>query len=418
MSRSTIVEDAAARQSFWARTVVSLRYRDFRLLWLGSVAEHVGEFMEIAAMLWMVHQLTRSPLMLTIVGSARFAPMVLFPIIGGVVADRMDRRRLLIATLLGSGFLSLCLSLLTLAGLAEVWFLILICLLSGVAMSFNHPARQAILPNLVKKEHLLNAVSMDFFSVQGARLVGMAAAGYLIAALGPWSIFLLRAVGCALAVFWLELAQVPPTPISSQGKTSRQNLLEGFRFLRSNAAVLILVVLYLTPWLAGNTFATFLPVFCSDILNIGAVGYGHLQAASGFGSLLAMIGLTPFTHYKKKPKLMVGSLFLMGLCLIAFSVSVWPVVSYLLLVVVGAMQMAFTAVNTALLQWILPDQFRGRVQSWREVAFGLGMTGSIVLGAIAQWTGVQISLGILAAFVLVVSLLLIGLLPRMDEHQA
>jgi MFS family permease len=412
------IEGVKVRKSFWSQTIVSLQYRDFRLVWLGSVTEHLGEFMEIAAMLWMVHQLTRSPLMLTIVGSARFAPMMAFPILGGVVADRMNRRNLLVATLVGSGLLSLCLSILTLLGLVEVWLLILICLLSGIAMSFNHPARQAILPNLVRREDLLNAVSMDFFSVQGARLFGMAAAGYLIVAFGPWSIFLMRAVGCAMAVFWLDRAQVPATPISPSGKTTKENLMEGLRFLGSDREVLILVVLYLAPWLAGNTFVTFLPVFCSDILKVGAVGYGHLQAASGLGSLLALIGITSFTHYKKKPKLMVGSLLLMGICLIAFSASVWPLVSYVLLVVVGVMQMAFTAVNTALLQWILPDRFRGRVQSWREVSFGLGMTGSIALGVIAKWTGVQISLGILAAVVVVISLLLLGFLPRMNRQQA
>lgn len=417
MSQSSAIDDTTVRDSFWTLTLVSLRYRDFRLVWLGSVTEHVGEFMETAAMLWMVNQLTHSPLMLTLVASARFAPMVFFPIIGGIVADRVNRRSLLMVTLVGSGFLSVCLSILTWMGLTEVWHLILICLLSGVAMSFNHPARQAILPNLVKKDHLLNAVSMDFFSVQGARMIGMAMAGYLILAIGLWPIFLMRALGCAVAIFWLGMAHVPPTPITAKGKTSIKNLMEGFGYLRSHTMVLILVVLYLIPWLAGNTFASFLPVFSSDILRIGAVGYGYLQASPGLGSLIALVALTFFTYSRKKPKLLVGSGVVMGIGLIAFAASGWVFLSYALLIVIGAMQMVFTAVNTTLIQGIVQDQFRGRIMSWREVAFGLGPTGSIVFGAIAQVTGVQISLGILGAVVLVPMLLLLAFIPRMNKYQ-
>jgi MFS family permease len=396
---------------------VSLRYRDFRLVWLGSVTEHVGEFMETAAVFWLVNQLTHSPLMLTVIGSARFAPMVLFPIVGGIVADRINRRNLLVMSLVGSGLLSLFLSIFTWMELTQVWHIIVVCLLSGVAMSFNHPARQAILPNLVEKDHLLNAVSMDFFSVQGARMAGMAIAGYLILAVGLWPIFLLRTVGCAMAIFWLGLAHVPPTPVTSQGKTSRQNLMEGFGYLRSNSTVLILVILYLIPWLTGNTFASFLPVVCSDVLRVGAVGYGYLQASPGVGSLIALVALTFFTYSRRKPTLLVGSGLVMGLGLIAFASSIWVPLSYFSLVVVGAMQMVFTAVNTTVIQGMVHDQFRGRIMSWREVAFGLGPTGSIVFGAIAQITGVQISMGILGAATLVPMLLVLPLIPRMNKHQ-
>src|SRR3989304_3306874 len=148
----------------------SLRYRNFVLVWLGSLTEHFGEFMEIAAVLWLVHEMTHSPLILTIVGSCRFILMIPFSVIS---------------------------------------------LIGGIVMSFNHPARLSMLPNLVDRKHLLNAVSLDTLSVQGARIGGMTLAGYLIAIPGVWSIFVLRAVGCWLAILWLFFAQIPRRPAAT-----------------------------------------------------------------------------------------------------------------------------------------------------------------------------------------------------------
>jgi MFS family permease len=353
--------------------------------------------------------------MLTVVTAARFVPMMIFPIIAGVVADRVNRRSLLMTALLSSGVLSLCLALLVATGLIAVWHLIVMGLLGGVVMSFNHPARQTILPNLIKKEHLLNAISLDFISVLAARMVGMALAGYLMVLIGLWPIFVMRALGCIFAVLWLRLARIPPTPVSTKETTAGQSLMEGFHYLRSNPVILGLVVLYLIPWLAGNTISSFLPVFANDILHIGAVGYGYLQASPGLGALTALVGLTFFTYYKSKPRLLVGAGIIMGLGLIGFSASTRPFLSFPFLMIIGAMHTAFSTINTTIIQGLAPDSLRGRIMSWREVAFGLGPTGSIIFGAIAQATGVQISLGILGVVVIIPSLFLIAWLSKFRE---
>jgi MFS family permease len=397
--------------------LASLRYRDFRLVWLGSISEHFGEFMEIAAILWLVNELTHSPLMLTIVGSTRYMAMIVFSIVGGVVADRVNRRRLLIIALLGSMLLSIGLAALAFTGLITVPYLIVIGLLGGVAMSFNHPARMAIVPNLINRKHLLNAISLDTLSVQTSRIIGMLIAGYLIVIIGIWLIFVIRALGCLLAISWLLFARIPPTPPAARGQTPWHNLAEGFHYLRGSAIILILTLLYLIPWLVTNTNTNFLPVFASDILRIGAVGYGYLHAATGLGAVIALLALTLLTYYKSKRLLLVGAGIILGIGLIGFSASPWVFLSLPLLIVIGGMLTTFITVNTTIIQGIVPDEVRGRVMSWREVTFGLGPTGSIIFGAIAQYTGVPFSLGLLGGVCLLVSLSLISFLPRLKSTE-
>ena len=408
-----VQSNQVARQgSYWWLMLASLRYRDFRLVWLGSFTEHLGEFMEIATVLWLTNELTHSPLMLSIVGSSRYMTMVFMPMIGGVVADRVNRRSMLIIALLGSAFLSVILAVLTLAGLIAVWHLITISLVSGIAMSFNHPARQAIVPNLVKREHLLNAVSLDFISIYVSLFVSMLIVGYLILILGTGPIFIIRVAGCFLAIGWLLMARVPPTPPATKKQAPWRNLTEGFGYLRVNIIFVSLIVLYLMPRVASVTYGNFTPVFANDILRVGAVGYGYLQAAPGLGAILSLIGLTILTYYKRKVKLMVIFGIVMGLGLIGFSFSPWLYPSLLLLVIVGAAEAAFGTVNSTIIQGAVPDKVRGRIMSWREVAFGLGPVGSILFGAIAQYTGVPMSLALLGVICLLVSLILILFLPK------
>jgi len=400
------------RESYFERMLCSLRYRNFVLVWLGSLTEHFGEFMEIAAILWLVHEMTHSPLILTIVGSCRFFLMIPFSVIGGIVADRVDRRHMLMSALLGSSLLSTCLALLVFTGIIEIWHIVVISLIGGVVMSFNHPARLSILPNLVERKHLLNAVSLDTLSVQGSRIGGMLIAGYLIALVGVWPIFVIRAIGCVLAILWLFLARVPPTQPATSALAPWQNLAEGFHYMRENRVILGLTALYLLPWLVMNTFTNFLPVFANDILHIGPVGYGYLQGAPGLGAIASLLGLALLTYYERKYLLIICSGAAMGIGLISLAASPWLVLSLLSLVVIGGMMNAFVALNTALIQNIVPDNVRGRVIGWREVAFGLGPTGSILFGAIARYTGVPFSLGLMGSICIAISISLVLLMRK------
>ena len=392
------------KESLLNRTFVSLGYRDYRLVWLGSVTEHVGEWMELAALLWLVNDLTHSPLMLTVVGSCRFIPMIFFPVLGGMVADKMDRRKLLTLALLMAAVLSVILAVLVKTGVVAVWHLVVLSLLGGVATSFNHPARQSMVPNLVKREYLLNAISLDSASVQASRFIATPIAGYLIAGFGVVPVFGARAIGALLAVCWLGFVKVRLLPPPAGNKTGLRNVIDGFRYVRGSALLLALIPLYLIPWISQNTSNNFLPIFAKDILKIGASGYGFLQAAPGLGAFVSLIALAAVPYYRVNVSLLFVTSGVLGLSLFLFSISTWSTPSLLLMLISGGMITSFTTINSALIQNHISDAMRGRVMSLREVANGVGPAGSLAFGALAERTSAPFSLALLGIICIAVSI--------------
>ena len=401
----------AKSESLIYRTFISLNYRDFRLVWLGSVTEHLGEWMELIALLWLVNELTGSPLMLTVVGSCRYIPMVIFPILGGVVADIMDRRWLLIFALLGAALLSIILAILVKTGTVAIWHIIILSLLSGVTTSLNHPARQSMVPNLVMKEHLLNAISLDSASVQASRLIATPVAGYLIANFGVVPVFGLRAAGTLLAVGWLYFVKIKLLPPVTT-KAPWHNVIEGLKYVRGHMLLLSMVPLYLLPMLTQNTYTNFLPIFARDILKIGPTGHGFLQGAPGLGALASLIGLASLASNRVQGSLLFTASGILGISFILFSVSHWTFLSLILLVIIGGMVTSFMTINPALIQSHISDVMRGRVMSLREIAFGLGPVGSLIFGVIAEGSSVPFALELLGSLCIAVSLSSFFLLPK------
>ena len=402
----------AKPESLLHRTFVSLGYRNYRLVWLGSVTEHLGEWMELAALLWLVNDLTHSPFMLTVVGSCRYLPMVIFPFFGGMVADRMDRRRLLILALLVAAVLSIILAVLVKTGTVAVWHIILLSLMSGATTSFNHPARQSIVPNLIRREHLLNAISLDSASVQASRFIATPIAGYLIGSFGVVPVFGARAAGALLAICWLIYVKIELRPPQATSEPPWHNVIDGLKYVRGDVLLLSLVPLYLIPMLAQNTSNNFLPIFARDILKIGASGYGLLQAAPGLGALASLIGLAALPFYRLKGSILFFACGILGIAFVLFSVSSWTVLSLILLVIIGGMITLFMTINSALIQSHVSDAMRGRVMSLREIANGLGPAGSLIFGAIAEQSGAPFALELLGILCIAASLSLALLLAR------
>ncbi|MBI2935144.1 MAG: MFS transporter [Chloroflexi bacterium] len=413
MSNLPAIPGPAARPSLLQRVFASVSYRNYRLVWLGSCTEHIGEFMEIAAMLWLVNDLTHSPFLLTVVGAFRFLPMVVFSMLGGVATDRMNRRNLLVITLVAFGLVSLVLGFLVSTGSVALWHILVAALLVGVITSFNHPARASMVPNLVKKEHLLNAISLDSASVMAARVVGMPIAGLAIAAWGVTPIFFLRVFGAALAIVWLSFVKVPPTPAEAKKRNPWKNLVEGLHFVAGHGIVLSLVIIYLLPQFANQSYTNFLPIYATDIFQVGASGYGFLQAAPGLGSVVILFFLASLGAGRHKAWLLFASGMVLGLSVAAMAVTSWYPGFLLLLVISGGMGTAFMALSTTLIQNIISDDIRGRVMSLREISFGLGPALSLIIGGMAQTTGVPLAMAILGMVCFLVPLVFVAAAPKL-----
>lgn len=383
----------------WAQPFKSLGCRNYRLLWLSSWTEHMGQFMELAAVLWLVHEMTGSPLLLTIVGTSRFIPPVILGFFGGIVADRVDRRSLLVWTFVWMGLLSVCLTTLVFTGWVKVWHIVVISLLQSSAISFNHPARQSIIPNLVKREHLMNVIALNQFSVIGARVIGMVFAGYLLAIVGVAPVIAARAVGAFIAMIFLLLTKIPPTPAAARKTTPWQNVIDGVHYIRDNTVVLSLASMYIIIQFATITSTSLMPAFAKEILGLGAEGYGWLNGVMAAGSFFATLILASLPNFRKRGLLLISAGMVLGVALFGFSQSRWVFLSFLLLLFAGGANSIFHGLNTTVIQETISDDMRGRVMSLREVAYGLGSLAALLAGVIGEWAGVTFAIGVLGVMV-------------------
>lgn len=372
---------------FGRRIFSSLKYRDYRLIWFGSISEHFGQHMETMAMAWLLKELTGSPYYLGLLGVCRVAPLFFFALVGGVVTDRVDRRKLLMSCFLASTFISVVLLILIRSGVVAPWHILVAAALGAVITGFNHPARGAIIPNVTPKNELMNAIALDTISVRTASVVAAPIAGLLITLFGTTPLFGARAVGMVLAYQWLRMAKVPPTPESGKKKAAWRSLTEGLRYTVANGLIMALVCMFALREFQSEMTQVFLPFFADDILGSGAMGFGYLNGANGVGALIGLFGIASLGNFRYKGWLIIGAGASAGLMLIAFALSHWLILSVVLLAASGCFATVFENVNRTVLQQTIPDEVRGRVMSLREavrglfgpwVAYGLGLGGEYI----------------------------------------
>ncbi|MDP2729406.1 MAG: MFS transporter [Dehalococcoidales bacterium] len=401
-------------KSFWRRTFSSLKHRNFRLLWLGSVTEHAGERLEMMALSWLMMRLTERPLYLGLMSVSRSAATILFSLVGGVVADRVDRRNLLIVALLGNALISIVLVFLDYTKLVAPWHLFLAAALTSVLMGFNHPARATIVPNVVPREELTNAIALDTASVRLAGPIVPLIGGYLIAQFGTVALFAIRAVGALLAIGWLVMVRVPATPPDARRQSPWQSLWGGLKYAAATGLVLTLLVLLAMRQLEQQVFSVFLPFFATDVLHAGAVGFGYLNSASAIGSLLALLVVASLGNFKYKGRLIVAAGILIGLFLSGFGLSQGLILSLILLAAVSFFATTLDNVSQAVLQTIISDEFRGRVMSLRGVMRGVfGIGAAYLLGVGGEYLGIGTATVIFGLFFITIVTLVAFSLPSL-----
>ena len=368
-------------------TLRALRHRNFQLFFGGQLISLIGTWMQNVAQAWLVYRLTGSSLLLGSVGFAGQIPLLLASPIGGIVADRYNRQKVVIGTQTLSMILALVLAILTLKGSITVPDIFVLAVLLGVVNAFDIPGRQAFLVEMVGKEDLMNAIALNSSMFNGARIVGPAIAGLLVANIGEGWCFFANAVSYVAVIIGLFMMRVPDRPKRPIG-SPLAHLIEGFRFVRNTALVRALLVLLALVSLVAMPYTVLMPIFADKILHGGARGLGILMAATGVGALLGALTLATRTGVHGLSRWVAISCAGFGVWLIAFASSRNFWLSTALLVPVGFCMMLQMSSSNTLIQAMVPDHLRGRVMSVYSMMFmGVAPFGALLGGALAGRLG-------------------------------
>jgi MFS family permease len=386
------------------RTLAAFTYRDFRVQWIGACTSSIGTWMQIVAQNWLVVSLTNSsPFFLGLDAFLQQLPIILFSLIGGVFADRYDRRRTLLASQYIQMSTSAILALLMYFDVVRIWHILVLSFATGIAQSFGGPAYQSLIPSLVDKKDLPNAVALNSIQFNVARVVGPLLFGVTLSAFRHYgysepqamnACFLLNSLSFVVVINTLMMLRVKHIPPAST-KGVRDELQGGISYVRQHASLGALIVLAAATTFLGFALLTFLPIFAQKIFHEGADTYSHLMAFSGAGSIVGALLVAWLGKYKKMglTALLVQALY--GLLIIAFALSRTLWLSDILLFFTGATLMVVFSTITSLVQLIAPNEMRGRVMSIYMLAFRGGMPlGSFVSGWLATSLGAPMVIGI------------------------
>jgi len=373
-----------------AARFVALRHRNFRLLWWGQLISFSGSMMQTAAILWHVSLLvpaSRKGLALGMVGLVRVVPIIVFSLISGVVADALDRRRLMLATQTSMAVLAGILALLTFRGLGLVWPIYLLAALSSAAGSFDGPARQALIPNLVPREHLPNAISLNTIMLQIASVLGPSVAGVVIASLGVGWVYAINALSFVFVIAaLLRMRDIPRAGGVAKSDISLRAAWEGLRFVFSSPMIRSTMLLDFFATFCSSATAL-LPIFAQDILRVGAWGYGWLYAAPSIGALLASGIMVPAVDWiERRGVVLLWAVAGYGLATVVFGWSRQFWLTFICLALTGATDTVSMVLRNIIRQLETPDHLRGRMTGVNMVFFmGGPQLGELEAGVVANW---------------------------------
>jgi MFS family permease len=366
----------------------ALRHRNFRIFFSGQLLSLTGTWMQNVAQSWLVYRLTGSSLLLGSVGFVSQIPILLLATLGGTVADRYSRHRLIVATQASAMALAFILAALTLSRQVQVWHVMVLAALLGCVNAFDIPARQSFFVEMVGKEDLLNAIALNSTMFNAARVMGPAAAGILVAAVGEGWCFLINAVSYLAVIAGLLALRMEPRGLAGPRSSVLLEITEGLRFVRGAMPVRVLLVLLGLVSLVGVPYTILMPIFADRILHGGPRGLGLLMGATGLGAMTGALTVASRTGVKGLGRLVGWASAGFGASLVLFSMSRWFWLSWLLLLPVGFCLMVQMACSNTLIQAMVPDHLRGRVMALYSVMFmGMAPFGALGAGAVAQRLG-------------------------------
>ncbi|HUT75276.1 MAG TPA: MFS transporter [Armatimonadota bacterium] len=369
------------------RTFAALRHRNYRLFFAGQLISVSGTWMQNLALSWLIYQLTNSAFLLGVISSLGSLPMALFAIPGGVLADRVDRRRIMLVTQSSAMVLAFVLAALTGGHWIRVWQVAVLAVFSGTVMACDMPARQAFVVEMVAREDLMNAIALNSSIFNAGRIIGPSIAGALVAVVGVAWCFFINGLSFIAVLVALVLMRIPRRPRRPEVTGVMADALGGLRYVRSNSTVLRMAVMLAVFSIFGWSYAVLMPVFARDVLHVGARGLGYLMTSSGVGALAGALTVASGSGRHLR-RLLFGGAVLMSASLVAFSFSRVLPLSALLLALVGMGGLAFMSAANTTIQLSVPDEVRGRMMGvWGLVIAGTAPLGSLQAGAMAEYLG-------------------------------
>jgi MFS family permease len=380
--------DAASRRPSLKKTFAALKHRNYRLWFWGQMTSLFGTWMQTTAQGFLVYELTRSSAFLGYVGFASGIPSLLFTMYGGVVADRMSRRKLLIITQFVMMMLALILAMLTFLGVVQPWHILLLAFGLGLANAFDAPARLAFISEMVDREDLTNAVALNATMFNSAIVVGPAAAGIIYAAFGPGWCFIINGISFVAVIAALMAMRLQPNMQTAQRSSTFSALREGIAYVRHQPIIRTLIGLIASVCMFGMALGTLMPAWSVKILHGNAATNGMLFSARGVGSLIGALAIASLGRVSIRGKLITaGSLFFPVFISLFALVHLLPA-SLLLMVFIGFASIFVLNLSNAAIQSITPDNLRGRVMGvYSTVFMGSIPLGAIFLGTMAEYAG-------------------------------
>jgi MFS family permease len=383
----TLVEPATSTP-LAGGTFRALRHRNFQLFFSGQFISLTGTWMQNVAQSWLVYRLTGSSVLLGSISFALQFPIFILAPLGGITADRHNRRRIVIVTQTVSMLLAFALAWLTLLGTVRVWHLFVLAAALGTVNAFDIPARQSFIVEMVGKEDLMNAIALNSSMFNGARIVGPAVAGILVASIGEGWCFFANAVSYIAVIAGLLLMRVNSLPIAGTSESPLEHLKEGFRWVKQTRPIRALLLLLGLISLVGMPYAVLMPIFAGRILHGGPRGLGILMGATGMGALCGALNLATRKGVKGLGRWVTTSAAGFGLSMILFSYSRIFWLSVLLLIPLGFFMMTQMAASNTLIQAMVPNRLRGRVMAVYSMMFmGMAPFGAFFAGVVANHLG-------------------------------
>src|SRR3989440_2162587 len=398
---AVITEEEEQQARGLLRAFIALRHRNFRLFWFGQLISLIGTWMQTTAQAWLVLELTHSAWWLGVVGALQFLPVLFLALFGGVLADRLPKRTVLLFTQSSAMLLAFILWILVATGGVHLWHVLILASLLGLTNALDMPTRQAFVAEMVGREDLPNAVALNSSLFNMARILGPGLGGILIAWLGVAPLFLLNGISFIAVIIGLSMinmhqlhAQVRREALQhgTRRPGTLKSLREGLAYVRNTPSVLLVIAVVGIVSLFGINFNVVLPLFATDVLHAGPQGFGFISSAFGLGSLISALWLAWSNH---KPSIHYLLLSGFAFCILegAFAISHLYALSLILIAGVGIAQIAFAATANTALQTVAPDHLRGRVMSAYMLVFaGSVPFGNLFTGGVAHMFGAPIAL--------------------------